>query len=116
MPKLVSHLEESADLGTPSADPRAPPPGDFLPQWLLDEYEVAPWLEALSVVHAELGTPLPSGARTRARRRLVFNETLLLSIMMLHHRVAMQRSEQHLDEAPIVCDNRVRRPAACFLC
>lgn len=108
MPKLMAHLQQRADYGPPSADPHAPPPGDFLPQWLLDEFDLAPWLEALAVVHAELGTALPAGARSRARRRLVFNETLLLSIMMLHHRVVLQSEEQDAGEAPIVCDNRVR--------
>eukprot|EP00892_Ulva_mutabilis_P000268 jgi/Ulvmu1/10241/UM060_0042.1 len=106
MPKLIAHLQAHADGGPPAADPRAPPPGDFLPQWILDEYDLAPWLDSLAVVHAELGTALPAGARSRARRRLVFNEAVLLSIMMLHHRVALQSAEQDSAEAPVVCDNQ----------
>lgn len=107
MPKLVAHLQ-GVEYGPPDADPRAPPPADFLPQPVLDEHDLMPWLDALAVVHAELGTALPAGARTRARRRLVFNEAVLLSIMMLHHRVALQSAEHAIDEAPVVCDNQVR--------
>lgn len=106
MPKLVAHLQ-AVDYGPPDADPRAPPPADFLPQPVLDEHDLMPWLDALAVVHAKLGTPLPVGARTRARRRLVFNEAVLLSIMMLHHRVALQSEEHPIEEAPVVCDAQV---------
>lgn len=109
MPKLVAHLQR-VDYSAQSTDPTVPP-ADFLPQPLLDEHDLMPWLEALAVVHAELGTPLPAGARTRARRRLVFNEAVLLSIMMLHHRVALQSAEHAVAEAPVVCDNQVRPPS-----
>ena len=83
------------------------PPGDFLPQALLSKHGLLPWLTALRTVHAGLGSEVTPDERQAARQRLVFNETLLLSLMMLHHRADMQSADRRL-LAPVVCDDLVR--------
>ena len=86
------------------------PPGDFLPQWVLEDHALMPWLEALSVVHAGLGSGHPAAVRKQARRRMVFNECVLLSLMMLHHRIALQLADR-TDEPPVVCNSKARLPS-----
>lgn len=125
LPKIVAHLRKQAscaasgDSGSGSAERggSTTEPLDFLPTKLVQQYGLMPWLDALEVIHAELGQDIDLARRQAARRRLVFNETLLMSLMMLHHRADLQNMEavhEHAQE-PVVCKDLVRAhlPAAC---
>ena len=106
IPQALTHIRESLPEVEGELEGGTVPPGDFLPQWVLDEYSLMPWLEALSVVHAGLGSGHPAAGRRQARRRMVFNECVLLSVMMLHHRIALQLADR-TDEPPVVCTSKV---------
>jgi hypothetical protein len=116
MPLLLDHIKESLPEVPEEAGAAHVPAGDFLPQWLLDEHKLMPWLEALSVVHAGLGSGHSEVARKEARRRMAFNECLLLSLMMLHHRVRILLSDR-TEQPPVICNSQVavRSWLCCFL-
>lgn len=106
IPQLLAHIKETLPEVDGDEDDTQVPPGDFLPQWVLDNHQLMPWLDALSVVHAGLGSGHPAAVRKHARRRMVFNECILLSLMMLHHRIALQLSDRS-EEPPVVCNSKV---------
>jgi hypothetical protein len=106
MPLLLDHIKESLPDVAEEAGAGRVPAGDFLPQWLLDEYNLMPWLEVLPIVHPGFVSNHSEVARQNARRRLAFNECLLLSLMMLHHRVQMLLSD-HSEKPPVICNNQV---------
>ena len=117
MPLITAHLKDSPPPSpTPLAtdDPDATyPPGDFLTAGILKQNDLLPWLDALQIVHAKLGSDVDVAARQAARRRFVFNETLLLSLMMLHHRADLQSVDAERARQPVVCRNLVRPLPAC---
>jgi RecG-like helicase len=106
MPKIIAHLKKVA-VPPPHAEGVEHPRGDFLPSHVLQTYGLLPWLDTLDTIHAQLGTNLDVAAREAARRRLVFNEMLLLSIMMLQHRAGMQGADMARGNAPVVCSDLV---------
>lgn len=113
IPQVLSYVKDALPEVEGEVGDNEVPPGDFLPQWVLKEQELMPWLEALSVLHAGLGSGHPAAVRKKARRRMVFNECLLLSLMMLHHRIAAQLSDSS-SLAPVVCKSKV--PSSCAVC
>jgi hypothetical protein len=110
---LLDHIKDSLPEVPNEAGEVHVPAGDFLPQWLLDEHNLMPWLDALSVVHDKLAFSHSEEARKEARRRMVFNECLLLSLMMLHYRVRILLSDRS-EQPPVICKNQVT--ARCWLC
>ena len=122
MPLVTAHLKESPPpANTYSASTDSPdaalacPPGDFLPTAMLQQHGLLPWLDALQIIHAKLGSDVDAAARTQARRRFVFNETLLLSLMMLHHRADLQNMDVESASTPVVCRDLVRFLAIALL-
>jgi hypothetical protein len=116
MPALVQHLRAEAlasadtdDTDDDEGDGDAPPPGDFVPASVLREHGLVPWLDALAAMHAGLGGNADATARRAARRRLVFNEALLLSLMMLNHRQRLQTADGGSAlSSPVICSGKVR--------
>jgi hypothetical protein len=106
MPKIIAHLRKVATK-PPHAEGVDYPPGDFLPTHVLLTYRLLPWLDTLDTIHAQLGTDLDAATLKEARRRLVFNEMLLLSIMMLQHRASMQGANEPRGQEPVVCSDLV---------
>jgi RecG-like helicase len=82
IPSIIQHLCDQPKKDGVSMD--------FLPPEMLKKHKLLPWLEALRIMHTNLGQDVPVEARQAARRRLVFNESLLLSLMLLHHRAHLQ--------------------------
>jgi RecG-like helicase len=102
MPQITEHLKEHADAGSAECAP-----ADFLSQAILDDHKLMPWLDALDIVHSQLGKTVAAAERQAARRRMVFNETLLLSIMMLHHRADLLSMDGDAARKPVLCNKMV---------
>lgn len=113
MPALVEALRSASSSGQDGAGDDAddaPPPGDFLPARLLREVGLPSWLDALAAMHAGLGAPVEPATRRAARRRLVFNETLLMATMMANHRRRVQTADADGTAwpEPVVCTGEAR--------
>jgi RecG-like helicase len=111
IPSIVKHLRDQAAKDDVSMD--------FLTPDLLKKHGLLPWLDALQIMHANLGEDITMEARQAARKRMVFNEALLLSLVLLHHRADLQgQGVNRPTGGPVKCDNLVcfgQQPAALLL-